>query len=614
MPVLSRPFAAPQPEQLEGVSTYGEAFGASMDEAISTGPTASAWNALKAWGSDALGFDAELFPSMGPQAGNPLAGFGGRARTVSPEDAQQRVKDAGVEGRVPLQKYPEGIANNTLDLLIGLNQEAQKRETLMGQYQGWSPQLAGLLVGSLVDPINVASAFIPVVGETRYAKLIAQAGGTFERFGIRSGVGALEGLTGAAVAEPFIYAGQQQTRNDYDAYDSMLNIAGGAVFGSLLHAGVGLVRDSFGNPASVEFGTPPAENADIAPDMAVDVSPTVPMARREAFHGTPSSVDRFSLDRIGSGEGQQVFGWGLYFAQTKDVAERYRIALTGLDRVPGVKAAEEMLVKTGGDRVEAVRLLKRKGDEAAANFLRRDMNRGNTYRVEIPSDENLLDWDKPIGEQSDAVRKLSGEPGETGAQLYRRMSDELGAKGASEALLRQGIPGLRYLDGDSRSLGQGTYNYVIWDEASIGTPESADPLAPTLAQRAFVASLDQSTQAAALRQAVTQAVSGQPIEVTPAMLADPQFASSPEAYRDAVNRANLNATKVDGANTRAANEVEARLGESEPDPLTFAKEQLADEQARVKAAGGEPEPVEDDLQITQKAVKAATMCLMRANG
>lgn len=43
-----------------------------------------------------------------------------------------------------------------------------------------------------------------------------------------------------------------------------------------------------------------------------------------AFHGTPHNFDQFTLDHIGSGEGAQAHGWGLYFAQDKDVSINYK--------------------------------------------------------------------------------------------------------------------------------------------------------------------------------------------------------------------------------------------------------------------------------------------------
>jgi hypothetical protein len=42
-----------------------------------------------------------------------------------------------------------------------------------------------------------------------------------------------------------------------------------------------------------------------------------------AHHGTPHKVDKFSLDKIGTGEGVQAYGWGLYFAESDEVAKTY---------------------------------------------------------------------------------------------------------------------------------------------------------------------------------------------------------------------------------------------------------------------------------------------------
>ncbi len=52
---------------------------------------------------------------------------------------------------------------------------------------------------------------------------------------------------------------------------------------------------------------------------------------QSAWHGTPHTFDRFLLDKIGTGEGNQAYGWGLYFASKKEVAEHYRRNLAGAD-------------------------------------------------------------------------------------------------------------------------------------------------------------------------------------------------------------------------------------------------------------------------------------------
>lgn len=46
-----------------------------------------------------------------------------------------------------------------------------------------------------------------------------------------------------------------------------------------------------------------------------------------AYHGSPHDFDKFSLHKIGTGEGAQAYGWGLYFAGEKAVADYYKNAL-----------------------------------------------------------------------------------------------------------------------------------------------------------------------------------------------------------------------------------------------------------------------------------------------
>ena len=41
------------------------------------------------------------------------------------------------------------------------------------------------------------------------------------------------------------------------------------------------------------------------------------------FQGSPYDFNNFSTEYIGTGEGQQVFGWGLYFTDIKDIAKEY---------------------------------------------------------------------------------------------------------------------------------------------------------------------------------------------------------------------------------------------------------------------------------------------------
>lgn len=57
---------------------------------------------------------------------------------------------------------------------------------------------------------------------------------------------------------------------------------------------------------------------------------------QSAYHGSPHKFDKFDLGAIGSGEGAQAHGWGLYFAQDRKVSERYQEKLSGKNRNKGV--------------------------------------------------------------------------------------------------------------------------------------------------------------------------------------------------------------------------------------------------------------------------------------
>lgn len=49
---------------------------------------------------------------------------------------------------------------------------------------------------------------------------------------------------------------------------------------------------------------------------------------QSAYHGTPHSFDKFDLGAIGTGEGNQAHGWGLYFAADRKIAKEYQERLS----------------------------------------------------------------------------------------------------------------------------------------------------------------------------------------------------------------------------------------------------------------------------------------------
>ena len=48
---------------------------------------------------------------------------------------------------------------------------------------------------------------------------------------------------------------------------------------------------------------------------------------QKAYHGTPYDFERFDIGKIGDGVGDQVHGWGLYFAQDRQISENYKEVL-----------------------------------------------------------------------------------------------------------------------------------------------------------------------------------------------------------------------------------------------------------------------------------------------
>jgi hypothetical protein len=246
-----------------------------------------------------------------------------------------------------------------------------------------------------------------------------------------------------------------------------------------------------------------------------------------AYHGSPHRFDEFDIRKIGTGEGAQAYGRGLYFAESEPVARYYRTTLSGdptIDgralnwRDPGEHAAA--MVYSEGSREAALRALQKEVDylrgtkgfneEAhdsarALNYLRSNQNLpelstpGHMYEVDLHAGpRDFLNWDAPLSQQSPEVREslqrfglradsdaarayddalldaLYNDPGRalppqprdpTGEDIYKRLL-RMDPEEARVALMQAGIPGTRYLDAGSRGVG-GTYNYAVFDPEII---------------------------------------------------------------------------------------------------------------------------------------------------
>lgn len=160
-----------------------------------------------------------------------------------------------------------------------------------------------------------------------------------------------------------------------------------------------------------------------------------------AYHGTPHRFDAFSLDAIGTGEGNQAHGWGLYFAKERGTSERYKTGLGVniiLDGKPFYDGVRGRLESSTGNRIADDTLLAFNGniDEAIAE-LQDDVDygvpeakealdvlqgikadnrlqveeRGQLFEVDIPENDVLLDEGKSYFKQSDKVRDALAKAG-----------------------------------------------------------------------------------------------------------------------------------------------------------------------------------------------------------
>lgn len=169
---------------------------------------------------------------------------------------------------------------------------------------------------------------------------------------------------------------------------------------------------------------------------------------QSAWHGSPYDFDKFDLGAIGSGEGNQVHGWGLYFAKNKKVSVAYKdvlgakgsfVILNGEkwttdnegDWTNGEKKVEYGSalgyvfdeLEEHGTKEKAIESLQKGLDKnryrdkyrneakKAIDILRKNdasgVKGGKLFKVDIPDINTMLDEDKYFKEQNkDVINKI----------------------------------------------------------------------------------------------------------------------------------------------------------------------------------------------------------------
>jgi hypothetical protein len=245
----------------------------------------------------------------------------------------------------------------------------------------------------------------------------------------------------------------------------------------------------------------------------------------DVWHGSPhrfpptakNPLGEFDPMKIGTGEGAQAYGHGLYLAENPATARTY-----SADRayVGAAMQGKPMPINYDDPAWIAQKTMDELGDAVKARahleMVQRTANKyqppetkaavqgaidmisagkvgtkGNLYKVDLPDEQiaKMLDWDKPLSQQAPEVQKAIKDAGlikndgtlsfmyngeaRTGGELYERLTSPLakkftqgdGGNAASKYLNSIGIPGIRYLDAGSRTGKAGTSNFVVFDDA-----------------------------------------------------------------------------------------------------------------------------------------------------
>lgn len=165
----------------------------------------------------------------------------------------------------------------------------------------------------------------------------------------------------------------------------------------------------------------------LAAKMGMVAGPIVYHGTPHTFAPTPENpLGAFDVSKIGTGEGAQAYGYGLYFAESPDVAGAYRsaggrsrwmidgnlVAATTTRNTSGpMNYAADALDRFDGDKTKAIEWLNDWGNEGEAKkILQRSKDveklKGSLYTVDIPDEmaDQMMDWELPFDQQPESVK------------------------------------------------------------------------------------------------------------------------------------------------------------------------------------------------------------------
>jgi hypothetical protein len=245
----------------------------------------------------------------------------------------------------------------------------------------------------------------------------------------------------------------------------------------------------------------------MAMDFLQTTNPVAGLLAHTVYHGSPHKFNKFDMSKIGTGEGAQAYGHGLYFAESPKVAQSYKQADLTYQNISGQLTNKQQFIadhlSQGRPEMNILDMYAQKYggsfDDAMKDLIsvKEVADKGTLYKVDIPDEAipRMLDWDKPLSEQAETFNKIlsrlegtkignelgiykgkvpmhqftqsrqygTKQGNATGADFYNKLFSDYGIQ-ANNYLNEAGIPGIRYLDGSSRNVGEGTSNFVLFDD------------------------------------------------------------------------------------------------------------------------------------------------------
>lgn len=547
--------------------------------------------------------------------------------------AYQNFDRVGAEGwlakrGLTLQDLPlEDRSYNELELSILTRRkiaEIRRNQVLQRGAGGAGEAIArlGTAIGvSLLDPLNLASGFIPVVGEARYARILAQAGGAGGRAAVRAGVGAVEGAAGAAIMEPLVAGARRQELADYTLADSLANIAFGGLFGGGLHTVGGAIGDALrppqraSQPIIEQAASRVREAPAAAPAQAGAAAVPVPPVPR------PAVPDAYFDDAV-------TLRRALVAARDVDVNDPDALAKV-LGSRP--KPISQFVRETGGIFDGGGELAARDvNGRTVPGLVRKDGGRENSATVDAvrqrvfdagyfpeKADYNQISDSELFDAIAEDVNGRRRYPQSAEAAVTRVKAD----RDFVEALAQQGI---------TRDMDEGQIAArlrEIDEEARAQSAEAAGIDPETLAEydrsaARQVAEAEEVQRGQALRAAVGQALGDDPIEVRPVFGGDPRQAADRLADPDAHRSADPAAVALADAATNEGDVLDAAALQRQVADLDDQLRTMADDaelegeageglRAALEAADEAIAPLEQQTRELTKAARLMGVCAAR---